>query len=183
MPFTLFLASASAAKPQAKALAAALSSDTVRFLPWWEAFPAGRTLLSELEAIRSKVHGALLVVTPDTSSVYRARPVEIPNLNVLFEFGYFYGAFPKERVAIVKYGEYHLPNNLDGYIHIFGSKSFNRNRALPVSRRTHSEFARWLPAVGRKKPQPQPYGVQVQQEPRQTRRRSYGLTDLIHKLA
>ena len=45
----LFLGSSSAARSQAKAFASAFSDDAVEFLPWWEAFTPGRTLLSELD--------------------------------------------------------------------------------------------------------------------------------------
>ena len=34
----------------------------------------------------------------------------IPNLNVLFEFGYLYGFLGKEKVAMLRYGEFYLSN-------------------------------------------------------------------------
>ena len=86
---TLFLGSSSAAKSQAKALAAALTTAHVEFLPWWDAFTPGRTLLEELDAIRARVHGAVLLFSPEAESTVRGNVVHTPNLNVLFEFGYF----------------------------------------------------------------------------------------------
>jgi len=68
----------------------------------------------------------------------------IPNLNVLFEFGFFYGALGRANVAVVRYGEIHLPSDLGGYIHITGSKHFTPRRAVAVGKRTKEEFARWL---------------------------------------
>lgn len=69
---------------------------------------------------------------------------EIPNLNVMFEFGYFYGQFGKEKVAILKYGDFYLPSDLGGYIHIFGSKGFKRGAVTAVGKRTSNEFTRWV---------------------------------------
>jgi hypothetical protein len=63
---------------------------------------------------------------------------------VLFELGYFYEHFGETRVAMVKYGDFYLPSDLGGYIHIAGSRSFRRGGALPVGKRTMREFDRWL---------------------------------------
>jgi len=145
---TLFLASSTAARAQAKALMSSLSTEYVKFLPWWEAFTPGRTLLAELDALRTRVQGALLLISPESTSVVRGKQVTVPNLNVLFEFGFYYGAFPKERVAIVKYGEFYLPSDLGGYIHISGSASFRRGGALRVAKRTKTEFGRWVESPG-----------------------------------
>ena len=140
---TLFVGSSTAAKSQARALIAALAGPDTRFLPWWEAFTAGRTLLEDLDAIRARVDGALLVFAPESASTIRNRRVPIPNLNVLFEFGYFYGHFGQRRVAMVKYGEFYLPSDFGGYLHIAGSRSFRRGAALKVGKRTTREFERW----------------------------------------
>lgn len=153
---TLFLASSSAARAQARAVSAALSTKSISFLPWWEAFTAGRTLLAELESLRGKVHGALLILSPESSTSIRGKTVDIPNLNVLFEFGFYLGAFPKERVAIVKYGEYYLPSDLGGYIHIAGSSSFRRGGATKVGKRAKEEFTRWTESPEFHTPPPRP---------------------------
>lgn len=144
----LFLGSSSAAKSQAKAVAAALQTPDVEFLPWWEAFTPGRTLLEELDSIRGKVQGAILLFSPEAESTVRGNPVHTPNLNVLFEFGYFYGHFGKDKVALLKYGEFYLPSDFGGYIHIAGSKFFKRNAAVKVGKRTVTEFERWVATAG-----------------------------------
>ena len=88
MPKTvLFIGSSAAAKSQAKALVKTLTSDTLEFLPWWDAFTPGKTLLEELDAVRDKVHGALLVFSPEAQTVIRKDKKFVPNMNVLFEFG------------------------------------------------------------------------------------------------
>jgi predicted nucleotide-binding protein len=144
---TLFIGSSAAAKSQAKAVVAKLSSQTLKFLPWWEAFTAGRTLLEDLDTIRSKVDGAILLFSPDAESTVRGNTVQTPNLNVLFEFGYFYGHFGKQKTAILKYGDFYMPSDFGGYIHIFGSTFFKRSRVVQVGKRTEKEFGKWLAAL------------------------------------
>lgn len=145
MPTTnIFLGSSSGAKSQAKAVAKALSGPTLNFLPWWDSFTPGRTLLEDLDSIRGKVDGALLVFSPESTTTIRKVDYEIPNLNVLFEFGYFYGHFGKEKVAMLKYGDFYLPSDLGGYVHISGSKHFKRGAAVAVGKRTTTEFTRWV---------------------------------------
>jgi predicted nucleotide-binding protein len=141
---TLFIGSSSAAKSQARAVVKAFTGPTLEFLPWWEAFTAGRTLLENLDAVRSRVDGALLLFSPESTTRIRKKRYEVPNLNVLFEFGYFYGAMGKQKVALLKYGGIYLPTDLDGYVHIFGSRAFQRGAAVKVGKRTSGEFARWV---------------------------------------
>ncbi len=141
---TIFLGCSSAARSQAKAVVKAFSTPTLKFLPWWDAFTAGRTLLEDLDRIRTRVQGALLLLSPESVTHLRRRRYEMPNLNVLFEFGYFYGHFGKPRVAMMRYGNVYLPSDLGGYIHIFGSRSFSRGQAAKVGKRTTSEFGRWV---------------------------------------
>ena len=143
MATTLFVGSSSAAKSQAKVLVNTFKSSTLKFLPWWESFTAGRTLLEELDRIYKKVDGAILLFSPESESKIRGQRKQLPNLNVLFEFGYFYGVFGKDRVAMVKYGDFYLPSDLGGYIHIFGSAGFRRGGANKIGKRTTDEFERW----------------------------------------
>ncbi len=87
-------------------------------------------------------------MTPDCEATVRRRKHLVPNLNVLFEFGYFFGFFQRENVAIVKYGDVYLPSDLDGYIPIYGGPDYDRKRkkkkAPPPSARTKEEFFRWI---------------------------------------
>ena len=141
---TIFLGCSSAAKSQAKAVVKAFEGPTLEFLPWWDAFTAGRTLLEDLDVIRGRVNGALLLFTPESTTRIRRKKYDVPNLNVLFEFGYFYGRLGKQKVAMLKYGDFYLPTDLGGYIHIFGSTSFRRSAAVKVGKRTRAEFGRWI---------------------------------------
>ncbi len=141
---TIFIGSSSGARSQAKKLVAELSSATLDFLPWWEAFTPGKTLLEELDDIRDKVQGALLLFSPESETTIRKQKKHVPNLNVLFEFGYFYGHFGKQKVAMIKYGNFFLPSDFGGYIWITGSKFFKPSAGYKVGKRTNREFTKWI---------------------------------------
>ena len=87
---------------------------------------------------------AILVFAPEARTTIRKKKTDVPNLNVLFEFGYFYGTLGRDRVAMIKYGDFYLPSDFGGYIHIFGSKFFERGAVVKVGKRTEDEFTRWL---------------------------------------
>jgi predicted nucleotide-binding protein len=150
MPTTVFIGSSSAARTQARAVIRKFASPTLKFLPWWDAFTAGRTLLEDLDHIRAKVDAALLLFSPEATARIRNKKYDMPNLNVLFEFAYFYGHFGRKRVAMLKYGEFYLPSDLAGYIHIAGSRSFRRGAAVQVGKRTSREFERWVSQLRKK---------------------------------
>ncbi|MBF8292380.1 MAG: hypothetical protein HW417_1799 [Steroidobacteraceae bacterium] len=141
---TIFIGSSSAARSQARAVIRKFASPALRFLPWWDAFTAGRTLLEDLDHIRARVDGALLLFSPESTTRIRNKKYGVPNLNVLFEFAYFYGHFGRKKVAMLKYGEFYLPTDLGGYIHISGSRSFRRGAAVQVGKRTTRELERWV---------------------------------------
>lgn len=122
----------------------AFSHPTVSFVPWWDVITSGGTLLTELDKIRAEVNGAILVFNPEIPANVHGNSVEIPNLNVLFEFAYFYSQFGPQRAAIIKYGEFYLPSNMWGRIHIPGSKHFKANAVVKVGKRTTNEFNKWI---------------------------------------
>ena len=144
---TIFVGSSAAAKSQARALVRHFARPGLKFLPWWDAFTAGRTLLKDLDHISGRVGAALLVFSPESTTRIRNKRHAVPNLNVLFELGYFYGHFGEKKVAMVKYGDFYLPSDLGGYIHIAGSRSFRRSAAVPIGKRTEREFERWIAAL------------------------------------
>lgn len=141
----IFVASAKAAAFQAKQFIEGCKSDDIVFLPWWDGeLQPGATILQRLDEVRTRIDGAIVVLTPDMEASIRKSPIEVPNLNVLIEFGFLYGSLAHDRVAIVKYGDYYLPSDLGGYIHIFGARGFRRNQGNPPSRRTKNEFQSWI---------------------------------------
>lgn len=148
MPLRIFVASSSAAKRQAKVFVEYFDSPEITFIPWWDVFTAGRTLLEELDRIVHSVNAALLFITPEASFINtNGTEIVTPNLNVLFEFGYFYNALGKDKVALIKYSKVDLPSDLNGYIHITGSKFFQRNNSVSVGKRTETEYRRWISAM------------------------------------
>jgi len=145
MPKTIiFLASSGGAKNQANALVTEFSSATLEFLPWWKAFTPGKTLLAELDAIKGNVDGALILLSPEAPATMRGNSVAIPNQNVLFEFGFFYGALGPQKVGVIKYGDYYLPSDLGGYIHISGSKFSQPGKIAQIGKRTKDDFGKWI---------------------------------------
>lgn len=140
----IFVASSTAAKFQAKKFIEGCSSHGIVFLPWWDEIAAGETLLTQLTMIKRNVDGAVIILSPEFEGTIRKAPQSVPNLNVLFEFGFFYGAFEHDRVAIVKYGDFYLPTDLGGYVHIFGAKGFTRSGGNKPSKRTVREFENWI---------------------------------------
>jgi predicted nucleotide-binding protein len=84
-----------------------------------------------------------LVFSPEAQTVIRKDKKFVPNMNVLFEFGYFYGHFGKEKVAMVRYGEFFLPSDFGGYIWIPASASFKRSAVVQVGAGTKTAFKKW----------------------------------------
>ena len=146
MPVTrLFIGSSGAAKSQAKAIVKAFSSPTLQFLPWWDdAFVGGGLLLENLEKIKDKVDGAVFVFSPEIPGAVRKANTVLPNQNVLFEFGYFLGHFGHGKVCMMKYGDYYLPSDFGGYIHITGSGFFRPGAVTKLGKRTAKEFGNWI---------------------------------------
>lgn len=140
----LFVASANNAKTQAKEFIKGCTKENIMYVPWWDNFTAGRTLLEELDIISKEVHGAVILLTPEgVATNKKGTQIVMPNLNVLFEFGYFYSKFGKSNVVVAKYGKVNLPSDLGRYIHIFGSDFFKPNAKVPVGKRTLKEFNKW----------------------------------------
>jgi predicted nucleotide-binding protein len=141
----IFVGSSTGAKSQAKKFMEGCRHSNVKYLPWWEQFTTGSTLLDELDKIRKSVSAAILMLTPEASSTNaKGTEIVVANQNVLFEFGYLYAALGKSNVALAKYGSINLPSDLGGYIHIFGSKFFKHGAAVPVGAKTKAGFDQWL---------------------------------------
>lgn len=141
----IFVGSSSAARHQAKMFIEGCVNENITFIPWWDQFTPGSTLLDELNRIKTEVNAAVLIFTPEgVSTNPKGTEIVIPNLNVLFEFGFFYSAFGKKKVSIVKYSNVTLPSDLNGYIHIAGSKFFKDNYGVPVGKKTKKDFDNWI---------------------------------------
>ena len=144
----IFVGSSTAAKRQAKLFIDGNKHPNITYLPWWEQFTAGNTLLEELDGIRKKVNACVLILSPEAvATTPKNNQIVIPNMNVLFEFGYFYAALGKTNVALAKYGKVNLPSDLGGYIHVTGSDFFKPGFGVAVGKRTKKEFDRWVDAL------------------------------------
>ncbi len=88
-----------------------------------------------------------MVFSPEFPATIRGNSVAVPNQNVMFEFGYLSGALGRSKVAMVRYGDFYLPSDLGGYIHITGSSFFKPGNAVPASNKTKQEFERWVAAI------------------------------------
>jgi predicted nucleotide-binding protein len=142
---TVFVGSSQEAKAQAKVLIRDLASPTIEFLPWWECFTAGHLLLDDLDEVKKKkATAALLLFTPDVPATVRGSSVALPNQNVLFELGYFFSAFDRSRIALVKYGSTYIPKDLEGYTHISGSGYFKPKASTVAGKKTKEEYNRWI---------------------------------------
>lgn len=167
----IFVGTSAAAKSQAKAFIKGCSVPEVTFLPWWDQFIPGRTLLEELSRIRSQINRAILIISPESFAKIRGRKQAIPALNVLFEFGFFYNASAKRKLPWFAMETFtcHLiltatstspaattsnaevpwpsatvlrPNSVDGFIHI-RVRTISTSCALTARR--NSESARRIP--------------------------------------
>ncbi len=118
-------------------------SGTIEYRPWWTEFQMSEIVIDELHRIKDNYDGALVVLTPDMRTTYRRKRLLLPNLNVVFEWGFFLSKFSKANIAVVKYGNVHVPSDLGGWILIHGSERFGDRVQVPV-KRTKDEFRRWL---------------------------------------
>lgn len=124
----------------------------IEYYPWWEHFRPGHTTIEELERFKRRLDGALVILTPDIKATIRSHRKLIPNLNVLFEYGFFLSRFNRKHVAVVKYGDVFLPSDLAGVIPISGSSEYT-TRPKRITKRTKEEFFRWLEGFKEKKVQ------------------------------
>jgi hypothetical protein len=82
----IFVGSSSEGLEQAARIAASLTAAGSRPVLWNAgAFPAGRTLLEQIERLPCDYDGAVLVVTPDVASVRAGRRFRAPAANVVFD--------------------------------------------------------------------------------------------------
>jgi predicted nucleotide-binding protein len=148
VPKTIFIGSATSAKGQASKVAAHLNGLGHTTLPWWSHFTPGQTLLSELDRIAGRVDGALLLFSPDITGATVPRvagPSKLPNLNAIFELGYFYGRLGARGTAIIQYGTFYLPSDLRGYVRVNGGvPGFGASQQVRIGKRTAHELDLWV---------------------------------------
>ena len=82
----------------------------------------GRTLIEKLEHFANDCCYAFALLTPDDVVEMRGKRYLQARPNVLFELGWFYGHFGRERVCIIKKETTKMPSDLEG----IGTIDFNK---------------------------------------------------------
>jgi predicted nucleotide-binding protein len=80
----------------------------------------GRALINKFQDVAAQVGFAVVLMTPDDYGGVAGETTSFPRArqNVVFELGFFYGAFgPKRVVALVK-GNVESPSDIDGVVYI-----------------------------------------------------------------
>ena len=143
----VFVGSSSEAKATAKALIRDLANPKLNFRPWWDNVRPGRMFLSELEHMSKEASAALFLLTPDIDGYNRGKKAKYPNQNVLFELGYFFSRIRPDHIAIIRYGDTDIPNDLHGFTHIKGSKFFKAKVPTITGKATKNDFLKWVSAL------------------------------------
>jgi predicted nucleotide-binding protein len=81
----------------------------------------GRTIIEKFEDHSSNVKYAVVLLTPDDLGGLAAEPNKtLPRArqNVVFEMGYFFGRFGRERVCALLSSEVERPSDIDGIMYI-----------------------------------------------------------------
>ena len=103
------------------------------------AFPAGRTLLEQIEDLPYEFDGAVLLATPDIAGTRGDRSFAAPAANVVFEYGYLSSRLTRNRVAVCRFGPAELPSDLEGMKVIEGGDG-----TTGLSVRAAGELRFWL---------------------------------------
>ncbi|MFC7406398.1 nucleotide-binding protein [Georgenia alba] len=113
-PVRLFIGSSSEGRDVARSLQAELGGacDVVR----WDqgVFEPGGYTLDSLIDTAAKVDFAVLVATPDDTTVSRAEERPSPRDNIVLEFGLFAGALGRDRTYLLATGDLKLPTDVLG---------------------------------------------------------------------
>ncbi len=107
------------------------------------AFPAGRTLLEQIEDLPYEFDGAVLLATPDLACTRAGLSFTAPAPNVVFEYGYLSSRLTRHRVAVCRFGHPELPSDLGGMKVIEGGD------ATELSPRAAMDLAFWLDRLPR----------------------------------
>lgn len=111
----LFLGSSSEGRDVARALQAELSDEVVEVDRWDQSvFEPGGYTLDSLIAAADQVDFAVLVASPDDTSVVRGEPQATARDNVVLEFGLFAGKLGRARTYLLAMGGVRVPTDVLG---------------------------------------------------------------------
>lgn len=111
----LFLGSSSEGRDVARALQAELSGEVVEVDRWDQSvFEPGGYTLDSLIAAADQVDFAVLVASPDDTSLVRGEPQATARDNVVLEFGLFAGKLGRARTYLLAIGGVRIPTDVLG---------------------------------------------------------------------
>jgi hypothetical protein len=127
----IFFASSLEGLTKLREIAAMIVTDYPDIQPiiWRDAFPVGQVPFEALENVANEVVGALILATPDDSSIIRRKKVMVPRANVMLELGYFAALLGLTRTAVCKYSEAVLPTDLGAVTHVPMGDYFRKYRS------------------------------------------------------
>lgn len=81
----------------------------------------GRTIIEKFEQEAKEVRFAVVLLTADDEGRLRGEEADLKpraRQNVIFELGYFAGAFGRKRVCALTKGDFEIPSDYDGVVYI-----------------------------------------------------------------
>jgi hypothetical protein len=146
----IFIGSSSEAIDEAKQIRDILADDNVKPVMWNDIFPPSIVTFQAIEKESRELSGALIIASPDDTSIIRTREYMVPRTNVMIEYGYLSAILGRERMALCKYPEVTLTTDLMGLTYIdlgpFPGKDARRVMTTDVSDKIR-KWAKSLPHV------------------------------------
>lgn len=110
----IFIGSSNEAKDQALKVAAHLEMQGAELILWTDAFEAGDITFLAIESVTDTIKAAVILATPDDTSIIRGKKCSVPRANVLFEYGYLTSRLSRSKVALCVYDKTTLPTDFNG---------------------------------------------------------------------
>lgn len=143
----IFIGSSTEAMDEAMQIADILRDDDVKPVLWTEIFPPGVVAFQVIEKEAREMSGALIVATPDDSSVIRRRRYKVPRTNVMIEYGYFSALLGRERMALCKYQDVTLTTDLMGLTYIDMGAYQQKGAARKMNGEVSDKIRKWAEAL------------------------------------
>jgi predicted nucleotide-binding protein len=141
----IFLGSSFESLGQLREIAKYLNSlPDVKAIVWDTVFPPSSLVFDRLESLPTGFSGALFLAAPDYAATVRGSPQQLPNLNVIFEFGLFVGLLGRQRVALAKHTGVSLGTDFNGFTYIDASKSPPTGSSHPLSNAFKESIQAWI---------------------------------------
>jgi len=131
----IFVGSSLEANVEDKFVRRILENNDIEAVTWKDIFHTGDFTLDSLVKTAQKIHGAIIISTPDDKVWVRGTESFAPRDNILFEMGFFINALGAKHAALIfcpddKGGSPKIPTDIHGLNVIF----FKRNKATENKR-------------------------------------------------